>query len=133
MAEESTTVHELARAIGAAALGACGVVLLVAGKTTAGVAFVGAALVLALPLRRLVASARRRAWVRGGVVAALVAVAVVAVAGTDIRPEQRRTGFAPVDKVGAIVDDFVDVVSGRRGEPARPPATAPASPEGRAT
>jgi O-antigen ligase len=126
MAERSAAGHVLARAIGAASLCACGVVLLVAGKTIAGVAFVGMALILVGPLRRVVASERRRVWLRALAIAALLAVATVAIAGTDIRPDQRRTGFAPVDKVAAIVDDFVDVVSGQRGTPARHTRSAPA-------
>lgn len=44
-------------------------------------------------------------------------MAVVGIAGTDIRPAQERTGFAPVDKVVAIVEDVVDVVSGRSRAP----------------
>ena len=119
MAERSTTGHGLARAVWASSLGACGVVLLVAGKTAAGVAFAGMALILVGPLRRLVASDRRRVWVRTLAIAALLAVATVAIAGTDIRPDQRRTGFDPVDKVAAIVDDFVDVVSCQSGTPVR--------------
>lgn len=145
MAEGSTTGHGLARAIWASSLCACSVVLLVAGKTTAGVAFVGMALILVGPLRRLVASERRRAWVGALAIAALLAVATAGIAGTDIRPDQHRTGFAPVDKVAAIVDDFVAVVSGQSGTPARRtgrappdarthrragvPGTAPAAPE----
>lgn len=117
MAEASTTGHGRARVIWAAVPAVCGVVLLVAGKTTAGVACLGAALVLVAPLRRLVAGERRRTWVRGVAVAVLLAVVVVGVAGTDIRPEQERTGFAPVDKVVAIVEDVVDVVSGRNRAP----------------
>lgn len=65
MAEASTTGHGRARVIWAAVPAVCGVVLLVAGKTTAGVACLGAALVLVAPLRRLVAGERRRTWVRG--------------------------------------------------------------------
>lgn len=128
MAEGSTTGHGRARAIGAAALGACGVVLLVAGKTTAGAAFVGAALVLVVPLGRLVPSGRRRAWARGVAVALLLAVGAVGVAGTDIRPEQERTGFAPVDKVVAIVEDVVDVVSGGSGTPGPRPSPRSSTP-----
>ena len=145
MAEGSTTGHGLARAIWASSLCAFSVVLLVAGKTTAGVAFVGMALILVGPLRRLVASERRRAWVGALAIAALLAVATAGIAGTDIRPDQHRTGFAPVDKVAAIVDDFVAAVSGQSGTPARRtgrappdarthrragvPGTAPAAPE----
>ncbi|WP_028045513.1 hypothetical protein [Cellulomonas sp. URHE0023] len=119
MAEGLATGHGLARAIWASSLCACSVVLLVAGKTTAGLAFAGMALILVSPLRRLVANERRRVWVRALAIAALLAVAAVGIAGTDIRPDQHRTGVVPVDKVAAIVEDFVDVVTGRSGTPAQ--------------
>ena len=92
--------------------GLISIVLLVAAKTAAGVAFACSAAIVALPLGRL---ARNLRWVRTIVVAALLVIAVSSIAGTDIEPEQRVTGYAVVDKPWAILQEFRDAVFGNGG------------------
>jgi len=93
----------------------CGVVLLVAEKTVAGISCTLSGLVLALPLQRLIAKRRHLLWGRAITVAILLVVVVQSIAGTDLRPEQRITGNAAIDKVSAIVEDFRDTLSGKKG------------------
>lgn len=94
---------------------ACSVVLLVAGKTVAGISCALSGLVLALPAQRLVARRRFVLWGRTLAVATLLAVTIQSIAGTDVKPEQRVTGNAAVDKLAAIVQGFRDSLSGENG------------------
>ncbi len=90
------------------ALLACmfGVMLLVVGKLTAGIAFVLAGL-LALPiLASLVRKSPLANWVHIGVIIFFCVIAVVSISGTDIPPSNSVTGIKFVDQVLTLFGAF---------------------------
>jgi hypothetical protein len=102
----------LAKSLLATVGGLCGVVLLVAGKSTAGAAFVCSALILVLPFTRLT----KNPWLSTGlpvaVVVVLCTIAIRSIANTDIVPGQATTGYVFVDQVAAIFRRFQENVFG---------------------
>jgi len=106
----------VAKWVAATALVLFGIVLLVAGKIAAGTAVVCSALVMTLPLGRLVTKARTLLWIRTVSVAILLAAAASSIATTDIKPNERVTGFGFADKLVSLVRDFGRTVSGKGDE-----------------
>jgi hypothetical protein len=103
----------LAKAMLATVCGLLGVVLLVAGKSTAGVAFLGSGLILVLPFTRLT----KNPWLSTGlpvaVVVVLCTIAIRSIANTDIVPGQATTGYFFVDQVAAIFRRFQENLFGK--------------------
>jgi hypothetical protein len=105
-------VRTLAKSIGASVFCMLGIVLLVAGKSTAGAALACSALLMLLPVSRLMENNRLSSWLRVAAIAVLCAIAVQSIAGTDIVPEQRTTGYDFVDQVLAILRRFRENIVG---------------------
>jgi hypothetical protein len=97
----------------ASVFGVLGIVLLVAGKSTAGAAFVCSALIIVLPLSRLVKKRRLSIWLRVAVIAVLCMIAIRSISSTDIVPGQGTTGYVFVDQVLAIFQRFQDNILGK--------------------
>jgi len=98
--------------IGASVLGMLGIVLLVAGKSTAGLAFVCSALLMVLPFDRFIQNKRASVWPRVAVIAVLCTIAIRSISSTDIVPEQELTGWSFLDQVAAIFRRFQENVFG---------------------
>jgi len=102
----------LAKSLLATVCGLLGAVLLVAGKSTAGAAFICSALILALPFTRLT----KNPWLSTGlplaVVVILCTIAIRSIANTDIVPEQATTGYVFIDQVSAIFRRFQENLFG---------------------
>lgn len=111
--QPATSGRALAKWLGAAIFALLGIILLVATKSTAGGALLVAAALVLLPVRRLSKGQRIAQWLRAGIIAALVVVAISSIAGTDIVPEQAKTGVKFIDQVLAIWDRFQDNLFGR--------------------
>ncbi len=103
----------LAKSLLASVCGLLGVVLLVAGKSTAGAAFVCSAVILVLPFTRFT----KNPWLSTGLPVAVVVVfctiAIRSIANTDVVPEQATTGYVFVDQVAAIFRRFQETVFGK--------------------
>jgi len=109
----AANLRAISKWIGAAVLALLGIVLLIATKSTAGGALLVAAALVLLPVQRLSKGQRIAQWLRAGIIAALVVVAISSIAGTDIVPEQAKTGVKFIDQVLAIWDRFQDNLFGR--------------------
>jgi hypothetical protein len=83
-----------------------GVVLLVAGKSVAGIAMSISALLVLVLLSRRMTNSSRFLWPAIALVAVLWMVAVAGIAGTDIMPDQNVTGYKFADQVLAILQRF---------------------------
>jgi len=101
------------RVIGAVVLGLLGMVLLVATKTIAGAALVCSALILILPIDRLTKLRGPAIWIRTLVILVLCTIATLSIGGTDIVPEQKRTGFSFADQVMAILQRFLENIGAK--------------------
>ncbi len=117
--QPATSWRALAKWIAAAILALLGVVLLISTKSTAGGALVVAAALVLLPVQRLGKGQRIAQWVRAGLVGTLVALAIASVAGTDLPPDQAKTGVKFLDQVLAIWQRFQDNLFGRTPPPRR--------------
>jgi hypothetical protein len=115
---------KLARIAGAIVLGVLGIALLVATKSTAGAALVCAAVLLGVPFDRLLGQKPSLNWVRAALIAVLCAVAIRSIGGTDIVPEQERTGYAFADRVLAISQRFLENIGAKSPMP-RSPKSSP--------
>ena len=102
-----------AKSLLATVCGLLGVVLLVAGKSTAGAAFLCSALILVLPFTRFT----KNPWLSTGLPVAvaivLCTIAIRSIANTDIVPGQATTGYFFVDQVAAILSRFQEIVFGK--------------------
>jgi hypothetical protein len=116
----ANSLWKFARIAGAIVLGFFGIALLVATKTTAGAACVCAALLVGLPFERLVGHKSILNWVRAVLIAVLCAIAVRSIGGTDIVPEQERTGYAFADRVLAISQRFLENIGAKNPTPRGP-------------
>ena len=107
----------ITRALCVAVFVAIGAVLLIATKSTAGAAFVCSALILLLPVERLIKSKRLSIGLRAALIAVLCTVAMRSIGNTDIVPGQATTGYNFADRVGAISHRFLENIG------AKPPTT----------
>lgn len=89
-----------------------GTVLLIAGKSAAGVALVVASLVLVFPLGYLIESTQLSKFLKVGFVVVLSAFAITSVANTDIPREQEITGYIFIDQIMAIYQRFQESLFG---------------------
>jgi hypothetical protein len=103
----------LAKSLLATVCGLLGVVLFVAGKSTAGAAFLCSAVILVLPFTRFT----KNPWLSTGLPVAIVVVlgtiAIRSIANTDILPGQATTGYFFVDQVAAIFSRFQETLFGK--------------------
>jgi hypothetical protein len=111
--ESGSNMWTITKSILALVFGMLGTVLLVAGKTTAGSAFVCSAVLLFLPLDRLTRSKWLSIWPRAAVIAVLCTIAIRSIANTDIVPGRGTTGYVFVDQVLAIFERFQDILFGK--------------------
>ncbi|HEU4913895.1 MAG TPA: hypothetical protein VFT16_00610 [Candidatus Saccharimonadales bacterium] len=111
-----SNARNIAKWSGGLVLGLLGIVLFVAGKWGAGVALACAALIVLLPLGRSTNNKRVLLWGRVLVVAILVFLSLQSVLSTDLKPEQRVTGYAIIDKGRAIFIKFGRIITGKNTE-----------------
>ena len=88
-----------------------GIMLLVVGKVTAGIAFVLAALLVLPLLDSWVSKSRLPKWAQLGLVLLLCAIAVMSISGTDIPPSNSVTGYKFVDQLLTLVGAFWERIS----------------------
>jgi hypothetical protein len=125
-APSATSTRAIAKSVLAAICGMLGVVLLVAGKSVAGIAMVCSALIVLALVRWRGAGSRRFVWAAVALIAVLWLVAIEGVAGTDIVPDQQVTGYKFVDQVLAIAQRFRENVFGTERQ--HGPGASPGAP-----
>lgn len=102
----------IARTLLAALLALLGIFLLIATKSTAGSSLLLAAVLVAIPLQRFGKAQRVVFWSRAALITILVALAIASIAGTDVVPEQAKTGVKFIDQLAAIWQRFQENLFG---------------------
>jgi hypothetical protein len=105
-------VRSRAKAVLAVALGLCGAILLIAGKTTAGAALECGLLILVLPAAWLGPLECHSRWVRYVLVSAVCLLAIRSVSTTDVPSELAVTDYTFVNQVWSILHRFSERVFG---------------------